>query len=535
GHALRTLLLSSTVSLLGGLLFGYELGIISGALLQLQIDFLLSCFQQEVLVSALIAGALFASLVGGLIIDYYGRRSSILLSNVIMFGGSFIQTLASSFICLVIGRITVGFAVSMSSMACCIYVSEMVGSHKRGMLVSLYEVGITVGILVAYALNYIFADIAQGWRYMFGLATIPVVLQFLSILFLPSNPTKPKVSESDDSSEVGLIHLQPLGETEDETSFLNDEKLYSFLDLFRARDNMKTRTLVGLGLVLSQQLTGQPNVLYYASTIFRSVGFQSNSSAVLASVGLGIVKVVCTLFAMGCADKAGRRVLLICGCIIMSASVTAIGLLTQSILLEAQRTCTDVAQTKFWNSSYPMRSVPSQLNITSPNLSANLNQSNYFANVTKVPVKISLNKLNKSFIVTPPYVMEIKNTQSEMAIQQSTEPVVLKLITLICMMAFVGAFSIGFGPMTWLILSEIYPAGIRGRAFAFSNSFNWTANLVVTLTFLDVIDTVGLSWTFLFYALMGMAAVGFIYFFLPETKGQSLEEINQQFSKKRSV
>uniref|UniRef100_A0A8C0J4W0 Solute carrier family 2, facilitated glucose transporter member 10 n=1 Tax=Chelonoidis abingdonii TaxID=106734 RepID=A0A8C0J4W0_CHEAB len=328
GRALLVLLLPATVSLLGGLMFGYELGIISGALLQLQMDFHLSCFEQEILVSSLLTGALLASLVGGILIDRHGRRRAILVSNLILLCGSLILTLAGSLIWLVFGRMTVGFAISVSSMACCIYVSEMVAAHQRGLLVSLYEAGITMGILLSYALNYIFSDMTEGWRYMFGLALAPTVIQFLSILLLPTKPVVLNRWHCD--SQKGLLQLQNNEDGEETKPEPCTEKHYSFLDLFRSRDNMKSRTLVGLGLVLFQQFTGQPNVLCYASKIFRSVGFQNDSSAVLASVGLGVMKVIATLVAMVFADKAGRRVLLIAGCVVMSVSVTAIGLTTPS-------------------------------------------------------------------------------------------------------------------------------------------------------------------------------------------------------------
>uniref|UniRef100_A0A8C3MXW4 Solute carrier family 2, facilitated glucose transporter member 10 n=1 Tax=Geospiza parvula TaxID=87175 RepID=A0A8C3MXW4_GEOPR len=496
-RALLVLLLSGTVSLLGGLIFGYELGIISGALLQLQADFQLSCFEQEVLVSAVLVGALLASLAGGILIDRHGRRRAILVSNLVLLVGSLILTLARSLTVLVIGRVTVGFAISVSSMACCIYVSEMVAAHQRGLLVSLYEAGITVGILLSYALNYVFADVDEGWRYMFGLAIAPAAMQFLSILFLPVNPVK--LSSWDSDCQKGLI---PLQDTEDRAAAKREpyqEKHYSFLDLFRSRDNMRRRTLVGLGLVLFQQFTGQPNVLGYASKIFHSVGFQSNSSAILASVGLGAIKVVVTLVAMALADKAGRRVLLMAGCVVMAMSVTSLGLTSRMSPLAMARDCR--AATVFASTQ------------------------------------------SKEVVPNPPLTQKRDLAgQSRKGALESTSPPVgaapwaqhtaLNWITLLSMMAFVSAFSIGFGPMTWLVLSEIYPAGIRGRAFAFCNSFNWAANLLISLSFLDLIDAIGFSWMFLLYGLMGVMAVVFIYLFVPETKGQSLEEIEQQLSRK---
>nr|XP_028590930.1 solute carrier family 2, facilitated glucose transporter member 10 isoform X1 [Podarcis muralis] len=547
GHALLVLLLSSTVSLLGGLIFGYELGIISGALLQLQVELHLSCFEREVLVSSLLIGALLASLVGGIFIDHQGRRKAILVSNAVLLCGSLVLTLSGSLVWLVCGRVTVGFAISLSSMACCIYVSEMVAAHQRGVLVSLYEAGITVGILLSYALNYIFADTAEGWRYMFGLAIGPAVVQFLSILFLPKNSVKLNVCYSETSKS--LIQQQ-----KNEDVMLPPgprEKSYSFVDLFRSKDNMRSRTLVGLGLVLFQQFTGQPNILGYASTIFRSVGFQSDSSAVLASVGLGVMKVIATVVAMAFADKAGRRVLLMAGCIVMAFSVTAIGLTSCSVSLEMAKDCETLPgsnATSFSSAHLPGKSVSShpavsysllasggseiQMESTSAitrpvGLTRTLATDRKGDRMTNTPHTGQTHFLNQSD------KGKRQDTSSSLGDAPSKEHLLLNWITLLSLMAFVSAFSIGFGPMTWLVLSEIYPCNIRGRAFAFCNSFNWAANLLISLTFLDLIDAIGLSWMFLLYGLVGAVAVLFVYLFVPETKGQTLEEIDQQFSKKR--
>ncbi|NWS36595.1 GTR10 protein, partial [Polioptila caerulea] len=546
GRALLVLLLSAAVSLLGGLIFGYELGIISGALLQLQTDFQLSCFKQEVLVSAVLIGALLASLAGGILIDRHGRRRAILVSNVVLLVGSLTLTLARSFTVLVIGRVTVGFAISVSSMACCIYVSEMVAAHQRGLLVSLYEAGITVGILLSYALNYVFADVDEGWRYMFGLAIAPTAMQFLSILFLPVNPVK--LSSWDSDCQKGLI---PLQDTEDRAAARREpyqEKHYSFLDLFRTRDNMRRRTLVGLGLVLFQQFTGQPNVLGYASKIFHSVGFQSNSSAILASVGLGAIKVVATLVAMTLADKAGRRVLLMAGCVVMAISVTTLGLTSRMAPLAMARDCKAAPgpNTSHSLTQHPLTPVLPQSAVSPvpPASGALQSQAGPAFAATRSLMKVSASTQSKEVVPNPsltrkrnlvgqPRKGTLGSTGPPLTAAPWAQHTVSNWITLLSMMAFVSAFSIGFGPMTWLVLSEIYPAGIRGRAFAFCNSFNWAANLLISLSFLDLIDAIGFSWMFLLYGLMGVMAVLFIYLFVPETKGQSLEEIDQQFSRKR--
>ncbi|CDQ63392.1 unnamed protein product [Oncorhynchus mykiss] len=477
-----TLALSSVVSTLGGLVFGYELGIISGALLQLQAEFRLTCVQQEAVVSALLIGALLASLVGGWLIDRYGRRNSILHSNVLILAGSLILV-SNSYLALVVGRITVGFAMCISSMSCCIFVSEMVTPKHRGFLVTLYEVGITVGILGAYAINYILSDARQGWKYMFGLAIVPTLAQFVSIWFLPSNAGTPAAGQRAGAQSQRV-------ENSAHVSNILDNPQYSFLHLFQQKDNMRTRTTIALGLVIFQQFTGQPNVLFYSSTIFQSVGFKSNASAVLASLGLGVVKVIATLVSMVFADRVGRRPLLIGGCIVMSVCLMTIGLLSGRSVVNTNTPCN---AGDYVNNSTPL----SQLTVE--------NQSSFDISVSQ-----------RLGLASP-------------AVHNG----VVNWIILFCMMAVVSAYSVGFGPMTWLILSEIFPAAVRGRAFAFTNCFNWAANLIVTFSFLNVINVIGLSGTFLSYGLIGVGAVVFFYFMLPETKGKSLEQIDRELCLKR--
>ncbi|XP_071386277.1 solute carrier family 2, facilitated glucose transporter member 10 [Centroberyx affinis] len=504
------LLLASAVSTLGGLVFGYELGIISGALLQLKAEFRLSCVQQEALVSALLIGALLASVVGGGLIDRHGRRNSILLSNVLILTGSLVL-LCSSYPALVLGRITVGFAMCISSMSCCIFVSELVSPDRRGLLVTLYEAGITAGILAAYAMNYILSDTKGGWKCMFGLAVVPTLVQLASIWFLPSN-----TGESSSQREGAQTERDLMSPTEDQDADSNradKQEQYNVMYLLQRKDNMRTRTIIGLGLVIFQQLTGQPNVLFYASTIFHSVGFRSNASAVLASVGLGLVKVIATLISMALADRVGRRPLLISGCSVMAVCLITIGFLSGHSALDTKRPC----------DSEDFANATSLPHVTLDSL-LTLDESHRLLNKTQIG-DVAFGKVRDEPLETA--------SSSHLASSPVVHGTVVNWIILICMMFVVSAYSIGFGPMTWLVLSEIFPAGVRGRAFAFTNCFNWAANLLVTFSFLNVIDAIGLSGTFLLYGMTGVAAGVFFYFMLPETKGKSLEEIDKELCLKR--
>lgn len=426
-----TLLLASVMSSLGGLIFGYELGIISGALLQLRSEFRLTCIQQEVLVSSLLIGALLASIVGGCLIDHQGRRNSILLSNVLILTGSLVL-LTSSFSALVLGRIIVGFAMCISSMSCCIFVSEMVIPSCRGFLVSLYEAGITVGILAAYAMNYILSDSKRGWTWMFGLAVVPTLIQLITIWFLPSSSKDPCFQTERDL--MSTIENQE-ADSRISPSMENKKVHYNTMYLFQRKDNMRTRTVIGLGLVFFQQFTGQPNVLFYASTIFHSLGFHSDASAILASVGMGLIKVIATLTSMVFSDRLGRRPLLISGCSVMALCLITIGLLNGHSVMNAKRPFNSEDFTVNTTDLPYLRVVNRSMFDTYFNESHRLLNSST-QGINMVPDKVRQNALDTPLTSSP-------------SLHNST---VVNWTILVCMMAVVSAYSFGFGPSLYIFI-----------------------------------------------------------------------------------
>lgn len=432
------LLLASVVSTLGGLVFGYELGIISGALLQLKVEFRLSCVQQEALVSSLLIGALLAAIIGGGLIDHQGRRRSILLSNILILTGSLVL-LISSYSTLVLGRIIVGFAMCISSMSCCIFVSEIVAPNCRGFLVTLYETGVTVGILAAYAMNYILSDCTRGWKWMFGLAVVPTLIQLLSVWFIPSSTEESLNQRKFLQSEGDLMSSsenQKIDDSKVNSSIENKNNEYNSMYLFQRRDNMRTRTVIGLGLVLFQQFTGQPSVLFYASTIFRSVGFQSDASAVLASLGLGFVKVAATLTSMVFTDRVGRRPLLISGCFGMALCLIIIGLLS--------------GHSGHMNANRPCNSGDFGINETETPYLPVGNQSTF-------DTAFESQRLIKNSTQVKEVLFVLDNVREELLNSTpSSSPTVhgtaVNWIILLCMMAVVSAYSVGFGPSLYFYI-----------------------------------------------------------------------------------
>ncbi|XP_072188219.1 solute carrier family 2, facilitated glucose transporter member 12 [Excalfactoria chinensis] len=519
-------LLSSATAAVSGLLMGYELGLISGALLQMSSILALSCKEQEIVVSSLLFGALFASLTGGFLIDRFGRRFAIIIASSLLVMGSLILLPHESFGILIVGRIAIGISISLSSIATCVYIAEIAPQHRRGLLVSLNELMIVIGILFAYISNYAFASISHGWKYMFGLVIPLGALQAIAMYFLPPSPRFLVMKNNDEAARKILERLR---ETSDATkeltvikSSLKDEHQYSFMDLFRAKNNMRARMLVGLTLVFFVQTTGQPNILFYASTVLKSVGFQSNEAASLASTGVGVVKVVSTVPATVFVDKIGSKTFLCIGSSVMAVSLVTMGLVNRNI----QMNFTNICRSQSPEDTYQR---PGNLTgVTNGSLkdlfSSMALPERLLLDIQRNPDVTRIGELNRT---TPAGGKSRMGSHTE----SGEVPVVLKWVSLASLLVYVAAFSIGLGPMSWLVLSEIFPGGIRGRAMALTSSMNWGINLLISLTFLTITELIGLSWVCFIYTAMSLASLAFVIVFIPETKGCSLEQISMELAK----
>ena len=325
------LLLASVVASVSGFMLGYEMALISGALLQLREVFSLSCQRQEMAVSSLSFGGLVMSLAGGFVVDRYGRKCSIILTAWAVVVGTFAVIAFPSFPVLIAGRAVLGMSVALSGTASCLYIAEIAPNDKRGLLVSLYELMVVIGILSGFGFSYAFAGVPMGWKYMFVVVVAPAVLQALAMLFLPVSPRfLVKKGRFQEAQQV-LARLRSSPADEELHSIqdlLKEESQYGFLDLFRSKNNVRMRLMIGVALVFFQQTTGQPNVLLYSSTILKSVGFHSNQAATLASTGLGVVKMVATVPAILLVDRVGCKAFLCVGSVIMALSLTALGVVT---------------------------------------------------------------------------------------------------------------------------------------------------------------------------------------------------------------
>src|ERR1700682_112232 len=311
---------------LGGLLFGYDTGVISGAELFLKNDFTLSTFALEVIVSGVLAGAAVGAMLGGRLADLFGRRRLLIVTAIIFGVGAIACATATSPVILIVGRIVVGLGIGLASGTVPVYISEVSPADARGWQVSLFQLAVTVGILAAYVVDYAFAA-TQGWRWMFGLAVIPAVIFGVGMLFLPESPRWLASRGHHDRARTMLARIRGTPDVtaelqEIESSLAHAHERGRLTDLLAP--SVRPALVVGIGLAIFQQVTGINTVIYYAPLIIQSAGISSASGAILATAGIGAVNVLMTIVAMRLIDRMGRRPLLLVG---IAGMVVTLGLL----------------------------------------------------------------------------------------------------------------------------------------------------------------------------------------------------------------
>jgi len=427
------------IAALGGLLFGYDTGVISGALLFIRTEFGLSPAMQGLVAGIALVGAAAGAAVAGGLSDRFGRRKVILTTGLIFIAGALISALAPTLSILLAGRLIVGVGIGVASMLTPLYLAETAPARSRGALVSLNQLAITSGILVSYLVGYVFA--AGGlWRWMMALGAVPGAILAVGMLFLPETPRWLAGHGRLEEAKAVLRRLRGTSDIEGEFSELRTDlrregRLPGWQELLNP--TVRGPLVIGIGLAIFQQITGINTVIYFAPTIFQAAGLSSASSAILATAGVGVVNVAMTVVAIRLIDSVGRRTLLLTGLVGMALCLVLLGL---------------------------------------------------------------------GFTI-------------------ESSSAALGWVTTLSLAAYVGFFAIGLGPVFWLLISEIFPLYIRGRGMGVATIANWSFNLIVTVSFLELIDVLGRPGTFFLYAILTVAAYGFTRILVRETKGRSLEAI----------
>ncbi len=449
----RWLKLVAVVIMLAGLLFGYDQGVISGALTGIKKDFSVGTLAIEIITSWVTLGALAGALVAGVLADRLGRRKAVLWAALLFIVGAAIEALAPGLAVLVAGRLIVGFGVGVASVAAPLYAAEMAPAHLRGRFVSMYQLAITIGIFVAYLVDQ-FLSSGDWWRLMLGLSAVPGALLLLAMWPLPDSPVWYERKGRRGDATDALTKVRPDEDVAENLATIDAnlaESQASWREVFSPQ--WRAPLVIGVGLALFQQLTGINAVIYYADNIFAAAGFSSAGSQTAATTWtIGAVNVLLTFVAVAWVDKLGRRPLLLTGLVGMGIALSTIAI------------C--------------------------------------FADLHHVTVNSAA----------------ATNTPSDTGV-----------IMLGAMMLFIGSFAFSLGPVVWTVINEIYPSSVRGRGVAVATAANWGAAWLVTQFFLSLTDLLGESGTFGLFAFMCAVAFVFVWRVLPETKGRTLDEIQQMW------
>jgi sugar porter (SP) family MFS transporter len=456
----RRLYLVGAVILTAGILFGYDQGVISGALRGIQADFDLGTTMVEVITSFVTLGALVGALAAGAMADRFGRRPTVLVAGVLFITGAVIEAAAPGSGVLVAGRLTVGFAVGVASVAAPLFAAEMAPTRLRGTFVSTYQFGITFGIFVAYLVDE-WLQSGSEWRLMLGLSSVAGVL--LIVLLIPLRDTPRWYLKAgrpaDAAAELERIHPGDSAErlAELEASLAEEPGDASWGEVFSAR--WRAPLVIGVGLAVFQQVTGINAIIYYADKIFAAAGFSSPADQTAATTwAIGAVNVLATLVAIAFVDRLGRKPLLVTGLVGMAISLTVVGVAFLSL-------DTDVT------------------------------------------------------------------VHGTTAANAGTVASDAGLITLVALVVYIASFAFSMGPIVWTMINEIYPRSVRGRAVSVATAANWFSAWLVSQFFLSLVDAIGESATFWLFAGLCVVCLVWIVKKVPETKGRTLEEIEDMWGK----
>ena len=427
----------------GGILYGYDMGVISGALLFIKNTIPMSDLQMGVIVGAVLGGGLVGTLLAGSVGDYFGRRYLILASSVIFIFGVVAILLANSFIVLLLARLLLGVGVGVVVVAVPLYVAEIVPAADRGKYVTFFQLLLTFGIVLAYFVDLLFTS-SGNWRAMFAIVLIPSFILFFGMFILPETPRWLMANRQLEKAKQVLRRVR---NTESEVSRdiqeiqrgLQEVRKSTWRELFSYQ--LLLPSLIAVAIAIFNQLTGINLFLQYAPLILKNAGIGSNFVSMLGSAGIGVLNFLFTIIAIVLIDTLGRRPLLLTG---------IVGVITAEIFLGA---------------------------------------INYF-------------------------------------IPGSPNAGVLSLMGLLFYIIF---FAIGPGVVVWLVISELFPTEIRGKGIALCLFFNSLASTLLATFFLPIVKYLGMGQTYWLFAFFSLGYFLVVFFFLPETKARSLEEIQHYF------
>lgn len=435
------------VAALGGFLFGYDTAVIAGAIGALREHFGLTPAEEGWAGASAIIGCLPGALLAGFFADRFGRRRLLLVCAVLYAGSGLWSALAQSLPSFLGSRLFGGFAIGISSMVCPTYIAEIAPERRRGVLGTLFQLGIVVGIFLVFFSNQQIQaqgdtawNTATGWRWMLGSEALPALLFLVLLGWVPESPRWLLLRGREDEARRVLVQVAGALQAEAELAGMRAASAAGQAPLRELFAPAQRRPLaIAVGLAVLSQASGINAIMYYAPEVFRAAG-ASTDAAFASAVWVGAVNLAFTLVALWWIDRLGRRPLLLIGAAVQTLALVFVG------------------------ASFASASAGTA--------------------------------------------------------------------TLLAVLVYVAAFAIAMGPIPWVLISEIFPGNIRGRAVAVGVGTIWAACLLVAQTFPMLKDWLGPGVTFWIYAGCSFLSLVFVYLLVPETKGRSLEAIAAAWSRR---
>ncbi|KAK9935889.1 hypothetical protein M0R45_012762 [Rubus argutus] len=523
---------------IGGLLFGYDTGVISGALLYIREDFPeveKKTWLQETIVSMAVAGAIFGAAIGGWMSDALGRRKSILCADFVFFIGAIVMAAAPFPWVIIIGRILVGLGVGMASMTSPLYISEASPARIRGALVSTNGFLITGGQFLSYLINLAFTRAPGTWRWMLGVAGVPALVQFVLMFSLPESPRWLYRKNKVDEARAILEKIYPANEVEDEMKALHESVELEKAEEGDIGDGMIAKLkgavsnpvvrrglYAGITVQVAQQFVGINTVMYYSPTIVQFAGFASKQTALALSLITAGLNVIGTVISMCLVDRYGRRRLMIISMIGIITCLVVLSVVFFEAAAHAPR-ISNLESTHFGSNS----TCPAYVSAPNPAswscmtcLKAKCGFCASSVEAYAPGACVALNDGLKKACGGEHRVWYTKGCPSKVG-----------AFAVVLLGLYIIIYAPGMGTVPWVLNSEIYPLRYRGTGGGIAAVSNWSANLIVSETFLTLTQALGSAGTFLLFAGFSLVGLVFIYFLVPETKGLQFEEVEKLLQK----
>jgi len=445
GNKSRIALFTSAIAALAGLLLGYDTGSISGALGFIADAFSLDIVGKGTVISIVLVGGILGALINGILADRLGSNLMVQGAALIFVAGAAASALSPSAVALLASRFVLGLALGAVSASAPLYIAEISPASDRGRLVTLFQLAITIGILLGYFVDRTLTS-SGYWRLMLGTSAVPALILLFGMFILPHSPRwLIKMGRYGEAKDVLLKTCG--GDTSLADAELNEirkvismESKGGLADMLRPP--VSSALVTGIGLFLVQQFVGINTVMYYAPSLFREAGMKSPDTAILATVSVGVVNVLATFIAVWLIDRVGRKPLLYAGLGGMLIALTAIG--------------------------------------------------------------------------------------GIFAVGSSDGGIGIGRATVFAVWFYIACFAFSMGPVPWIVMTEIFPLNVRGRAVSIATMSSWGANLIVSFSFLPLFEAAGAAFTYWLYAVVSLLGIVFVWRLVPETKGMSLEKIEER-------